>query len=256
MSEQLKKSPKKERKVCYPKEAEFNAIVSRFGLAPEQARALNRTIAKAITSIQAYDSQNYSPEDRKHLIGRIKTMERLLGNLLDEIERSSSDMLKYFPINLLEMIGLRSSTSFIRETLGASPFEEDAGLNIKFLADRNNRIGLEEIEMLSAPVHEAAGLTGGPKLMHAYIRDIHAALVMWLAANKNAGNGRRPFIYRQYIVLCLAEHAIEITGKEAPKTSTGRFVDLCLAVLSACGLSAEGAEKSIPGIVTKLRPQR
>jgi hypothetical protein len=256
MSEKLKKAPKKERKVRYPTEAEFKAIVQRFELKPEQVRALNHAIARAVSSIKDYEAKNYSPEERKHLVGRIKTMEQLLRKLLYEMDRSLPDMQKYLPTNVLETIGHRSSTSFIRETLGTSLFEEGVGLNVKFLADQDNKIGLEEIEMLCAPVHAAAGLMSGPKLMHKYIKDIHAALVMWLQANKNAGNGRRPLIFRQYIVLCLAAYAVEITGKDAPKASTGRFVDLCLSVLSACGLSIKGAEKSIPSIVAKLRPSK
>ena len=254
MSEKLKKAPKKERTIRYPTEKEFKAIVQRFKLTPEQAQALNLAIVKAVSSIQTYQAQNYSPEERKHLTNRIKSMEKLLRKLRYEVERSSDDILKYLPISILQMIGLRASIGFIRETLGPSRFEETVGQNVKFLADRNNKITLEEIEMLCAPVHEAAGLIAGPTLMHAYIRDIHAALVMWLLTNKNSGSGKRPFIYRQYIILCLAAYAIEITGKVAPKASTGQFVDLCLAILSACGLAIKGAEKSVPGIVAKLRP--
>jgi len=50
-----------------------------------------------------------------------------------------------------------------------------------------------------------------------------------------------------------AEHAIHIVGKPATISTTGKFVELCTAVLVACGLPEAGIAKAVPGVVSKLR---
>jgi hypothetical protein len=58
---------------------------------------------------------------------------------------------------------------------------------------------------------------------------------------------------RKYFIQQLARAAPRIIGKRAAVSPTGRFVDLCSAVLPACGLSAKGVAKAIPEIVKQLR---
>jgi hypothetical protein len=43
----------------------------------------------------------------------------------------------------------------------------------------------------------------------------------------------------------MAEMSPEIIGESATTTAKGKFAELCIAVLPACGFSSEGIEKAI-----------
>ena len=71
---------------------------------------------------------------------------------------------------------------------------------------------------------------------------------------KRGDEGGRPAdAARNYLIYQLAEAAPEILGKPATIATTGKFVDLCTAVLMACGLPETGIAKAIPPVVRKLR---
>ena len=65
--------------------------------------------------------------------------------------------------------------------------------------------------------------------------------------------GRPADAARNYLIYQLAEAAPEILGKPGTIATTGKFVDLCTAVLMACGLPETGIAKAIPPVVRKLR---
>ena len=55
------------------------------------------------------------------------------------------------------------------------------------------------------------------------------------------------------LIYRLAEEAPDIIGKSAAVAGTGKFVDLCTAVLVVCGLPESGIAKATPPVVRKLR---
>jgi hypothetical protein len=88
------------------------------------------------------------------------------------------------------------------------------------------------------------------------IERMHTPLARWIELNRQNKGGRKSNALRSYLIYRLAEAAPDIVGKPASVSSTGKFVDLCTAVLVASGLPETGIAKAIPAVVSKLRRDR
>jgi hypothetical protein len=102
-------------------------------------------------------------------------------------------------------------------------------------------------------VREVLGLKYGHVILTSFIDRLHRPLAEWIELNRQNKGGRKPNAVRIHLIYCLAEAAPDIVGKAAGVSSTGKFVDLCTAVLVACGLPESGIAKAVPGVVSKLR---
>jgi hypothetical protein len=109
------------------------------------------------------------------------------------------------------------------------------------------------MEAFSRPMRETLGLKHGHLMLAHFIERIHQPLVSWIEMKSLDKGGRPVDVARNYLIYRLAEVAREVIGKPAAVATTGKFVDLCTAVLAACGLPEAGIEKAIPPVVKKLR---
>ncbi len=70
---------------------------------------LQQVIERAVNQIQAHQEKLFSPDQRKDLIKKIDTLEKVLNKLLYEIDRSHRGMLDYLFNDFLTKLGTRSS---------------------------------------------------------------------------------------------------------------------------------------------------
>ena len=255
MVSKVKKMNRQDQSVCCPSGEIWDEIVHDLKLGAREASVLKETIEQAVAQIQAHQKKHFSPDERKDLIGRMRNLEKVLGNLLYEIDRSHQMMLDYLPGDFLMKLGARSSTAFVKDVLGDKSISPRLDLDIQLEIQERKSINLAKVEEFSRPLLEAVGLKSGPDLFRAYIRDLHESLRMWRIANGQQSSGRPSLSYRKYAILMLAVRAPEIIGKPAPKASNGVFVDLCVRVLPECGIPAKGVAKSIPGVIGMLWPE-
>ena len=255
MTSEVKKASRRDQNVHCPKGEAWDEIIRDLKLGHKEASALKDVVERAVTQIQAHQGKHFSPDERKDLITRMRGLEKVLGKLLSEIDRSHHLMLRYLPYDFLTKLGTRSSTSFVKDVLGDTSISPRLDLDIQLQARDPKSINLANVEEFSKPILEAIGLKSGPDLFRAYIRDLHESLRLWRIANGKQSSGRPSLFYRQYLILMLAARSPDIIGKPAPKAPNGSFVDLCVRILPECGLSAKGVATSIPGVIGMLWPE-
>jgi len=86
-----------------------------------------------------------------------------------------------------------------------------------------------------------------------FIDQVYMPLEKWVALDKLNKGGRPPKLYRQFMIQKLAERSSWIVGRQATTTPKGKFAELCIAVLPACGFDSEGIEKAIEGVLGKMK---
>ena len=255
MTNEEKKASRRDQSVHCPSGDDWERIIHDLKLGAKEASVLKYVVERAVAQIQAHQEKHFSPDERKSLINKMHTLEKVLDKLLYEIDRSHRVMLDYLPNDFLTKLGARSSTSFVKEVLGDNSISPRLDLDILLQAQEPGSVNLAKVEEFSKPILEAIGLKSGPDLFRAYIRDLHESLRLWRIVNGKQSSGRPSLFYRQYLILMLAARAPDIIGKPAPKSSNGIFADLCVSVLGACGLSTKGVAKSIPGVIGILSPE-
>ena len=106
------------------------------------------------------------------------------------------------------------------------------------------------------PLREAVGLNHGHLILTYLIERIHAPLKRWVELDRLNKGGRKPNAVRRHVIYRLAEAAPDILGKAASVSTTGKFVELCCAVLVACGLPESGIAKAVPPEIKRLRAEQ
>src|SRR5262249_22215441 len=93
-------------------------------------------------------------------------------------------------------------------------------------------------------------------ILTSFIERLHTSIAQWIELNRRNKGGRKSNVVRGYLIRRLAEAAPDIVGKPASISSTGKFVELCTAVLVACGLPEVGIANAVPGVVRKLHREQ
>ena len=162
----------------------------------------------------------------------------------------------FLPSDTLGFIGESLTFSAMSEALGRDVFPKDYDFQIQVKQSEGKRITLAFLEKDTRPRRGALGLKHGHLILTYLIEGIHRPLERWIELDRLNKGGRNPDAVRQYLIYHLAEAAPAILGKAASISSTGEFVDLCSAVLVACGLPESGIAKAVPGVVKRLRADR
>jgi hypothetical protein len=136
---------------------------------------------------------------------------------------------------------------------GCLPERFDFYLKIRIKREQGERFTVASVEHDTRPKRETLGLQHGHVLLTHFIKRVHQPLATWIEMKSLDKGGRPADVARSYLIYQLAEAAPDIIGKPATGATTGRFVDLCTAVLVACGLPEAGIEKAIPPVVRKLQ---
>jgi hypothetical protein len=115
---------------------------------------------------------------------------------------------------------------------------------------------MEDLEAYYCNERVVLGYQHGGEILKHLIDVVHADLKSWVERDRLNKGGRPASIFRQYIIQRLAERAPLIIGKRATTTAKGRFAELCLAVLPACGFHSEGMEKAIEAVLRKMTERK
>jgi hypothetical protein len=180
-------------------------------------------------------------------------MEKSLRRLQYECRRSAKQMEFFLPHETLAYIGRSMTLAAIGEALSENVYPKNFDIQLERMGIEGTPITLETLEERTLPKREALGLKHGHRVLTHFVDQIYAPLEKRIELDRLHKGGRKPQLARKHFIRELARSAPDIIGKRATVSTTGRFADLCFAVLPACGLSSEGVEKAIPGIVTQIR---
>ncbi len=241
----------------FPPTEVWKNIVRDLKLKSAQADTLKITLEEALEGIRRYQAKLQNQRSRPLLIDRLKRFEKALARLYDECRRSADLMHDFLPHDTLEYVGRSLTFSAMGEALGKkNVITRNFDQKIEVKRSVGERITLEFMEEFSRPSREALGLKHGHVILTHFIERIHAPLARWIELKSLDEGGRPADAVRNYLIYQLAEAAPEVIGKRATVATTGTFVDLCTAVLVACGLPEAGIAKAIPPVVRKLRANR
>jgi hypothetical protein len=236
-----------------PSSEDWENIVRDLKLTPVQERTLKTVLDAALDDISRYHQKLKDQPSRERLVRRLKRFTKVLGYLRDECERSIDLMQDFLPYETLAYIGQSVTFSAMSDALGRDVFPRHFDLNIDRMRASGERITLASLEQGTRPLREALGLKHGHVILMYLIERMHTPLARWIELNRRNKGGRKSNAVRWFLIHRLAESAIDIVGKPATVSSTGKLVELCTAVLVACGLPEAGIAKAVPGVVSKLR---
>ena len=236
-----------------PTPEEWNNIVRDCKLTRAQADVLKITVEEALYGIRRYQAKLKNQPSRSRLIDSLKRFEKALGLLRDDCLRSADLMHEFLPHDTRAYIGQSLTFSAIGEALGKNVIPASLDFKIEVKRRQGERITVASVEDFSRPSRETLGLKHGHLILTHVIERIHTSLARWIELKRGDEGGRPADTARNYLIYQLAEAAPEILGKPGTIATTGKFVDLCTAVLMACGLPETGIAKAIPPVVRKLR---
>lgn len=252
----IKRKPKTViEEIEFPKPKDWNSIVRELKLNATQSNELKITIHHVVADIAFYRSKKSQEPERALLTTRLKRMERALGKLQSEIDRSIHLMDRFLPHDTMAHIGRSFTLSAIVDALGEKFPRNPAPVAARMPA-KGNQIDLTALDEATRSRRDLLGLKHGPQILKHFIDAIHAPLKKWVELDKLNKGGRTPALARKYLIDRLAREAPNIIGKPATISTTGSFVRLCALLLPACGLSALGVEKAIPSIVGQVRAEQ
>ena len=226
-----------------PSSEDWENIVRDLKLTPAQERTLKNLLDAALDDIGRYHLKLKAQPSRELLVRRLKKFAKALGELRDECERSVDLMQHFLPYDALASIGQSLTFSAM-----SAAFGQDV-----LTGRRDLKIDLVRASEDTPATRLAFGLKHGNLLLTHFIERLHAPLARWIELDRQNKGGRPANAVRGYLIYRLAEAAPDIIGEPASISSNGTFVDLCTAVLVACGLSETGIAKAVPGMVSKLR---
>jgi hypothetical protein len=251
------KSPKVARRedvrIAFPKLDVWKDIVRDRKLKVAQAKKLEIAVKEALDDIDRYHAKLQSRPSRDVLVKHLKRFEKVLKRLQNECQRSAKLMEFFLPFDTLGFIGQSLTFLAMSEALGRNVLPKNYDFQLEFKQSRGKRITLASVEQDTRPMREALGLKHGHLILTYLVKRIHGPLERWIELDRLNEGGRKPDAVRRHLIYRLAEASPGILGKAAAISTTGKFVDLCSAVLVACGLPESGIAKAVPTVVKRLR---
>jgi hypothetical protein len=236
-----------------PSSEDWENIIRDLKLTSAQARTLKDVLDSAIADIRRYRQKLENEPDRAELVRRLKRFAKFLRYLRDECGRAVHLMQHFLPHDTLAYIGQSLTFSAMSEALGRDVFPRHLDLKIEHMRASDKRVTLAFLEQDTRATRQALGLKHGNLFLTQFIERLHGPLTRWIELDRQNKGGRPANAVRGYLIYRLAEATPDIIGELASISSTGTFVELCTAVLVACGLPEAGIAKAIPGVVSKLR---
>jgi hypothetical protein len=240
-------------RVTFPEPESWANIVRDCKLTDAQANTLESTLKEALDAIERYCSKLQERPSRDVQVKHLKLFEKALKRLQNECQRSAKLMEFFLPSDTLGFIGESLTFSAMSKAVGRDVFPKHYDFQIDIKQSQGKRITLASLERDTRPMREAVGLKHGHLILTYLIEGIHGPLERWIEVDTLNKGGRKPDAVRTYLIYRLAEASPDILGKAAAVSTTGKFVDLCSAVLVACSLPESGIAKAIPTVVKRLR---
>lgn len=238
--------------LTFPTPDDWKNIVHDAELTKVQENELAITIRRVLADIERYQAR----PPRNKLVPALKRLEKALGRIQYEMERSK-DLMRYFLSNSsLQFIGESFTFTTLGQAIGKAVFPIDQDYVIQSMIEKNNFITMADLENQFRNDRKHLGLQHGGEVLKHFIGVIHADIKTWVELDRQNEGGRPADICRQYIIRRLAERSFFIIGKRATTTHGGAFTRLCTAVLPACGFRSKGIEKTIEAVLGKMGGQK
>ncbi len=242
---------------AFPKPDDWKNIVHDLKLTKIQERELEITVRHVLADIERYRAVERKSPPRDKLVAALKRLEKALRRLQYEIDSTANHMEYFLPHDTMEYIGWSLTFSAIGEALGTDVFPKNFDLQLQRMSSKGGPITLPSLEDLSQPMRRALGLKHGHVILAHFIDQVYAPLKKWVSLNKlNKGGRPAENIFRSFIIRRLAERSSLIVGRCATTTPKGKFAELCIAVLPACGWSSDGIEKAIEAVLGKMKGKK
>ncbi len=222
---------------------------------PAQANELESVLRDALDEVARYHAKLLNQPKRDVAVDHLKKFEKALKGLQLQCQRSTKLMEFFLPLDALSFLGQSLTFSAMSEALGKDVFPRNFDYQIEFNQSQGERITLASLERDTRPLREALGLKHGHLILTYLVERIHKPLERWIEMDRLNKGGRKPDAVRRHLIYRLTQAAPGILGKAAPVSTMGKFVDLCTAVLVACGLLESGIAKAVPQVVRKLRAE-
>jgi hypothetical protein len=236
--------------IKYPDRGAWRYLVRDLKLTKQQANELGIAILHVILDLKPHQTRQ---AEKPELVARLKSLETAFQRLQLELNRSAHRLDKFLPHNMLEAIGKSLTFTAMAQALGTDVFPAKTDNDIRRLISGRMAISMAHLEARYTPQRETLGLKYGHLILKHHIESLWAPLKNWVEQDKRNKGGRPPDVVRNFLIDQLAEAAPKIIGKRASISASGKFVELCLRVLPACGLSSDGVEKAVVSVVRKRR---
>lgn len=251
---------KKETKtftLAFPNPDDWKNIVHDLKLTTTQERELDITIRRVLADIEYYQALKSKSPPRDDLVAALKRLEKALGKVQSEMARSKHLMSHFLSNNTLEFIGKSFTFSAIGQAIEKDVFLTRLDHDIRYMIEKNNAITMAELEAFSCGDRMGLSYKHGAEILCHFIDVIHADLKSWTdLKRRDTGGHPADNIFRSYIIQRLAARSSFIVGRRATTTPKGKFAELCIAVLPACGFHSDGIEKAIEAVLGKMKGQK
>ena len=240
----------------FPKADNWKNIVHDLKLTTAQERELEITIRHVLADIESYQAAKSKRPPRRPLVAALKRLEKALGRVQYEMARSEHLMKHYLPSNTLEFIGKSFTFTAIQKAVTKGIFTISFDHEIQSTIERNSSVTMADLEEYYCNERVVLGYKHGGEILRYFIDVIYADLNSWVELDRLNKGGRPANIFRRYIIQRLAERAPLIIGKSATTTAKGKFLELCIVVLPACGFHSKGIEKAIEAALGKMSERK
>jgi hypothetical protein len=224
--------PRHPPSITLPSKAALKDLARDQKLEPGQVVALEEAICTAEWDLRTYLASALAKDERQRLVKSLKKTSQQLARLITVMQETCDDLDRVLPKASQDAIDDAFTPAAKRRLLGAA-----LGISGPLAAHRWETLALK---------HPGA-------LLMRYLETVQMPLATWLELDQRNRGGRPADLARWHLVRRLAEASEEILGRRPATSSTGPFVELCVAVFIACGMDEAGVEKLVPKVVRSLR---
>jgi hypothetical protein len=239
------------QELVVPSEEVWLEEFKQFDFTKEQRRELEVVLINLREDIYQFNKKTKEIGLRTENKRRLIALEKALAKTRYLLEHYQDGMDNWLPFDMREEIGLLSNFLIAQEALGEKTYSDRLNREIVDAAYQNSPLTIEKVEEKLVPSRKSIGLLAGHKILLNFVQRIHEPLIKWREMERENKGGSPAQKTQRAIIYWLAWSAPEIIGRKAAIRKTGRFVELCSAVLSACGLPNPSVGDSAPKIVKK-----
>jgi hypothetical protein len=232
-----------------PDARELKNLATDFKLTAAQSKSLKLAIGWVVMDVQTDWLKTSKNPPRKELKARLRTIHNSFERLDRECRKNAALMEEILPYELLRYLAGIMTFSALGAAVGANVFPGP----VDFAKWLEPPASIKSLEEASLRHRYRAVSRNGYLAFTNVIGQICAILKEQVDRDRLDKGGRKPNATRALLIQQLARMSLDILGKKASVAKSGKFVSLCSAVLTVCGLSGRGVESVIPGIVTEVR---
>ncbi len=239
------------KELAVPTDEVWNEVFKEFNFTKTQKNELEIVLEHLREDIFNFNKITMKIGMRSENKRRLIELEKSLAKVNFFLEKYQDGMDDWLPFDMREEIGLLSNFLIAQEALGEKTYSDRLNREIVDAAYQQTPLTIEKVEEKLVHSRKSIGLLAGHKILLNFVQRIHEPLRKWRKTERDNKGGNPAQKTQRAVIYWLAWSAPEIIGREAAIRKTGRFVELCSAVLSACGLPNPSVGDSAPKIVKK-----